>query len=91
MKPIVASAGDKVKVTSWGISVNGKLLPNSAPRGLDTYQRSMPQWPAGEYLVKPGTVWVISSFNDRSFDSRYFGPIYLSSTLHRLKATSITY
>jgi type IV secretory pathway protease TraF len=33
-----------------------------------------------------GTVWVISSFNSRSFDSRYFGPIPASSIRSRLQA-----
>jgi type IV secretory pathway protease TraF len=29
------------------------------------------------YSVLPGTVWVISSYNRFSFDSRYFGPVRL--------------
>ncbi|MGJ5814852.1 conjugative transfer signal peptidase TraF [Paludibaculum fermentans] len=79
MKPVVARSGDRVQVSEQGLSVNGKLLPNTAPRGTDTMGRPMRQWPVGSYRVMPGTVWVASSHNPRSFDSRYFGPIAVSS------------
>lgn len=79
MKPVVARAGDHVLVTAQGLSVNGKLLPNTAPRGTDTMGRPMPSWPVGSHRVMPGTVWVASSHNPRSFDSRYFGPVAMSS------------
>ena len=86
MKPIVAVPGDTVVVTAAGISVNGKLLPNSAPLSFDTRHRALQHWPFGKYRVEPGTVWVISSYNARSYDSRYFGPIPLSLVEHRLTA-----
>jgi conjugative transfer signal peptidase TraF len=79
MKPIVAVASDTVELSPRGLAVNGRLLPHSAPRKLDTLNRSLRHWPFGTYRVSPGTVWVISSYNSRSFDSRYFGPIPVSS------------
>lgn len=75
MKPVVARAGDLVQVSEQGLSVNGRLLPNTAPRGTDTMGRPMRPWPAGSYRVMPGTLWVASTYNPRSFDSRYFGPV----------------
>lgn len=75
MKPIVAIDGDMVTVSPSGVGVNGRLLRNSAPHRLDTDNRPLEHWPFGTYRVCPGTAWVISSFNSRSFDSRYFGPI----------------
>lgn len=78
MKPVVARAGDQVRVTARGLFINGKLLPNTAPRGTDTMGRPMPSWPVGSYRVMPGTVWVASSHHPKSFDSRYFGPIPVS-------------
>lgn len=75
MKPVVAVPGDVVEVSPQGIAVNGRLLPNSAPRYSDTKNRALQHWPFGTYGVSPGTAWVVSSFNSRSFDSRYFGPI----------------
>jgi conjugative transfer signal peptidase TraF len=77
LKPISARYGDTVTVSSAGISINGRLLPNSKQYARDALGRPLPQVPAGTYPVLPGTVWVISSYNRFSFDSRYFGPIPL--------------
>ena len=85
MKPIVAVAGDTVDVSPRGVAVNGKLLPNSAARPFDTKNRPLQHWPYGTYRVAPDTAWVISSFNSRSFDSRYFGPIAISSIRRHLR------
>lgn len=82
MKPIIAVPGDVVEVSPQGVAVNGRLLPNSAPRAFDTKNRILQHWPFGMYRVWPGTAWVISSFNARSLDSRYFGPIPTSAIRH---------
>jgi conjugative transfer signal peptidase TraF len=77
LKPISARYGDTVTVSSAGIDINGRLLSNSKQYAKDALGRPLPQVPAGTYPVLPGTVWVISSYNRFSFDSRYFGPIRL--------------
>ncbi len=85
MKPVIARAGDLVATSSRGIAVNGALVRNTAPRRLDTSGRAMTPWPFGTFRVTPGTVWVASSYNARSFDSRYFGPIEVSSIRAQLR------
>ena len=75
MKPVVATSGDVVEVSGHGIAVNGIAIPNTAPKIADTKNRPMYPWPSGRYMVSPESVWVASSYNERSFDSRYFGPI----------------
>jgi conjugative transfer signal peptidase TraF len=85
LKPIVAVAGDIVENSRQGVAVNGQLLANSTARPFDTKDRPLRNWPFGEYRVAAGTVWVISSFNPRSFDSRYFGPISISSVRAHLR------
>jgi conjugative transfer signal peptidase TraF len=75
LKPIVARAGDVVTVSAHGIGVNGRLLPNTAPLQTDTHGRPLTPWPFGRYAVGADTVWVASSYNPRSFDSRYIGPV----------------
>ena len=85
MKPIVAVQGDLVEISLRGVYVNGGLLPNSRALPFDTKSRLLKHWPFGAYRVSPGTAWVISSFNSRSFDSRYFGPIQLSSVRSHLR------
>jgi conjugative transfer signal peptidase TraF len=85
LKPIVAKSGDVVEVSARGISVNGALLPNTAPLTRDTKGRHLEAWPSGRYVVDPGTIWVASSYHSRSFDSRYFGPLSIAAIRHRLK------
>jgi conjugative transfer signal peptidase TraF len=85
MKPVIARAGDLVETSCRGIAVNGALVPNTAPRRLDTVGRAMTPWPFGTQRVAPGTVWVASSYNARSFDSRYFGPVAVSSIRAHLR------
>jgi conjugative transfer signal peptidase TraF len=85
MKPIAAQPGDTVEISSRGFVVNGKALPNSAPLDVDTDGRSLQHWPFGKYRVETATVWVISSYNRRSFDSRYFGPVSTISIRERVR------
>ena len=86
LKPVVANAGDVVELSARGISVNGALLPNTAPLSKDTKGRPLEAWPFGHYVVASETVWVASSYHPRSFDSRYFGPIPIAAIRLRLKA-----
>lgn len=86
LKPVVAAAGDFVELSTLGISVNGVLLPKTAPLSKDAKGRVLEAWPSGRYPVAPGTVWVSSSYDPRSFDSRYFGPIPTTAIRHRLRA-----
>ena len=85
LKPVIATEGDIVAVSSAGISVNGQLIPNTRPWATDTAGRSMPKWQTKIQRVRPGTIWVASNFSPRSFDSRYFGPICISSIRSRLR------
>ena len=85
MKPIIARAGDVVEMSGQGIVVNGRLVPNSVPRTLDSQGRPLTPWPFGRYVVAPETVWVASSYHARSFDSRYFGPIQTSWIRDRVR------
>jgi conjugative transfer signal peptidase TraF len=84
-KPIGARTGDVVELSAQGMSVNGRLLPNTAPLATDTADRPLPHWPFGRYVVAPGTLWVASSYNPRSFDSRYFGPVRASQVREHVR------
>ena len=85
LKPAVAFPGDKVQVAADGIRINGEFLPNSAGLSDDHLQRPLDPWPNGAYRVEQGTVWVISSFNSFSFDSRYYGAIPITSIRRHLR------
>lgn len=79
LKPVAAIGGDTVEVSIEGISVNGQLITYSAAMTADAAGRPLNPVPAGRYSVELGTVWLVSSHDPRSFDSRYFGPVSLSS------------
>lgn len=85
MKPIVATFGDVVKISSRGIAVNGILLPNTAPKTRDGQGRLMEPWRSGVYRVERGEVWLGSSYSPWSYDSRYFGPVSEALIRARLK------
>lgn len=85
LKPVAAKIGDVVVMSSTGMLVDGAFIPHTAPLRADTAGRPISSWPFGVYAVRPDTIWVASSFNTHSFDSRYFGPIATSSILHRLR------
>jgi len=85
MKPIIAEGGAVVISTEAGIAVNGRLLPNTGPRVADSQNRPLDHFPFGMYRLTPGTVWVTSSHNARSYDSRYFGPISTSLIQARVR------
>jgi type IV secretory pathway protease TraF len=84
IKPVVARAGDVVKFSSQGISVNGSLIKNTAPLYLDGANRPLTHWEFGVYRVVQGEVWVASTYNYGSYDSRYFDPVRISSIRNRL-------
>lgn len=73
LKPVMAVSGDVVRLQNGrNATVNGVALPNTVSKS------DWRAWPDGEYTVKPGEVWLFSSYSDRSFDSRYFGPVKIS-------------
>ncbi|EJD3148800.1 S26 family signal peptidase [Salmonella enterica] len=74
LKPVSAVAGDTVRLQKGQLAtVNGVALPNTVA------MPAVPAWPDGDYIVKPGEVWLFSSYSAGSFDSRYFGPVRLAS------------
>ena len=84
LKHVVGRAGDVVDIDRTGMRVNGRALPNTQPHPRDHRGRSLEAYPPGRYRVAPGTLWVASTWNDGSFDSRYFGPIPAATVRSRL-------
>jgi conjugative transfer signal peptidase TraF len=91
LKPVIARAGDVVEVSKAGIAVNGNVLPHTAPRTVDSKSRTLRPWPVGRYVVVAGTMWVASSYNDYSYDSRYFGPVPAAAILYHLRPLCTLY
>lgn len=78
LKPVAAIAGDVVSIIGEGVSVNGAMLPDTAPQTQDSMGR--PLVPGFVTVtVKTGELWVVSNHSPLSIDSRYFGPIGVAS------------
>jgi len=75
LKPLASKAGDIVAIGVHGITVNGRLLNNTIAKRQDGKYQPLPVLPLGNYIVKEGTVWALSTYNANSYDSRYFGAI----------------
>jgi conjugative transfer signal peptidase TraF len=80
LKPVAAVSGDAVVIKENGIEINeAGLLKNSKRLIQDVQARTLRGLPNGHYRVPPGAVWVLSTYSPRSFDSRYYGAVPVSS------------
>ena len=74
-KVIMAREGDTVRLSADGITVNGVAVPNSRLVARDSRGRPIAPTPFGTYVLQRGQVWLGSPYTNRSFDSRYYGPV----------------
>jgi len=88
-KPVAAIAGDVVVVNPMGITVNGLPIAHSAALPADSELRPLPAQLHGVYVVGPAEVWLISDWNEHSFDSRYFGAIATRNIRGLLKSWAL--
>lgn len=79
LKQVVATAGDEVELKSDAVAVNGRVIDQSRRLLLDSLGRPLEPYPLGRHVVREGEVWVLGVRRERSWDSRYFGPIPASS------------
>jgi conjugative transfer signal peptidase TraF len=75
LKPVAAVAGDTVTLTPQGVRVNQTWLSQIPIFSKDSAGRPLPRPPFGQYTVRSGEVWLLSTHSPKSYDSRYFGPI----------------
>ena len=74
IKRIAAVSGDRVTVTEAGVRINDALQANSRKIAADTAGWDVPQAPIPD-VVPAGHVLLMSDYNARSYDSRYFGAV----------------
>ena len=79
LKPAVAFAGDRVSVGADGVRVNDELLPRSAPLAHDREGRPLTVRWRGPAVLPPGTFFALSTYTERSWDGRYWGPLPTSA------------
>jgi conjugative transfer signal peptidase TraF len=73
LKPVVALGGDAVCVVDAEVRVNGTVLATTVV-DADSEGRPLPQWQDCKTLTAE-EVFLLSTADVRSFDSRYFGPV----------------
>jgi conjugative transfer signal peptidase TraF len=77
IKTVGAVEGDVVQVESEGVTVNGHALANSKTLPRDSQGRMLSHVAWGTYHVKAGEVWLFATHARNSWDSRYYGSIFL--------------
>lgn len=84
-KIVAAVTGDTVVTSSAGLTVNGHRIQNTGVLLRDTKGRQLSHIRYATYVVGPGQLWLVSSYNSRSYDSRYFGPVPLAAVRSRIE------
>ena len=70
LKRLAGVPGDQIRMAPEGVYVNGHLIANSAVPSGAPY----PHYPYGTFTLAPDQYLVLGN-HDRSWDSRYEGPI----------------
>lgn len=73
--------GRVVQLSAAGAQIDGRLLPNTAPKPYGLDGKFLVPYPFGIYPLNGSGVWVWSTYTRDSFDSRYFGPVPLSQVI----------
>jgi len=73
LKPVIyPSRTEPLLYEARGFSIDGKLIPNTAPKAHSKTGVALEHSPFGLYT---NGIWAVSNFNPNSYDSRYFGPV----------------
>ena len=78
LKRVGAVAPQEVCVFGALVWIDG--VPVAAVRSADRLGRPLPSWPQCRQL-RPSELFLLSSTNPASFDSRYFGPVNASAVI----------
>ena len=84
-KQIAAIAGDEVVLHATSLVVNGEIVATSRLRSRDSLGRPLRHQRLGARRVDAGEIWLLGIDDDRSWDSRYFGPVPESSVIASLR------
>jgi conjugative transfer signal peptidase TraF len=79
LKLIGAVAGDRVELGGDGVTVSGVRLLARPIEAQDSAGRPLPHAAFGSRVAAPGEVWLFGSSPGPSWDSRYFGPVPVTS------------
>lgn len=81
LKQVLALPGDRVDLREDFLAVNELEVQRSRIRAVDSLGRPLDHASYGRRTVQDGELWVVGLNRERSWDSRYFGPIPLTSVV----------
>jgi conjugative transfer signal peptidase TraF len=81
LKRIAALPGDLVEIREDALVVNGVMLTATHLRERDSLGRPLSHAPLGTWRVGEREVWLLGARTERSWDSRYFGPVPVASLM----------
>jgi conjugative transfer signal peptidase TraF len=84
LKTVVAIEGDVVAVSPMGVAVNNCFLSHSSPLSFDRMGRRLSPRIPMTYRLRSGQMWLYAD-NVRSWDSRYWGPVFATSVFSRAR------
>lgn len=85
IKKLLAAKNDKVEISAVGVFVNGKLLPNSKRMATDSEGNPLPHLEYNIAALDDNSVLLMSDYNSKSFDARYFGVIDKSNIISAIR------
>jgi conjugative transfer signal peptidase TraF len=85
IKKIMAATNDKVEISAAGVLVNGKLVPNSKPMDEDSEGQPLPHVEVNIAALDDHSVLLMSDYNPKSFDARYFGLVDKSKIIGSIR------
>jgi conjugative transfer signal peptidase TraF len=78
LKPVAAVAPQQVCIAEGSVRIDG--MPVAAVLRIDGMGRPLRAWPSCRRL-RPGELFLLSTTNPASYDSRYFGPVRADTVL----------
>jgi conjugative transfer signal peptidase TraF len=79
LKQVVALARDEVELQDHSLAVNGSVIDRSEIHDVDSLGRHLGHAPFGSQVLASGEMWLLGLHRERSWDSRYFGPVPVAS------------
>ena len=75
MKRVLATWGDIVSITPWGVWVNNQFIEHSVPYSTDKQGLPLPKLTFRQYPLKNSELLLMTDQSELSLDARYFGLI----------------